>query len=253
MRTRLPVISIFVVILFSAFAHAEDGRWDKVRYNGGTLQSKVDPHDWNNHLSVNSTQITLDLKDGQYVTIPVSEVTGLSYGQEAHRRVSAMFVLFGLFHKTRVHYIGLEYTVDGKKSAVLLQGDKDNYREILTALEQATHAPFSVSEKDRSFVPDTMRATVVKDSDARQSAAAPAAPIANAAPKPEAGTVSLTSNPVGALVYVDDNLAGKTPCTLSLDPGKHTVKVIARQYQTWLRELRVREGSEHTLNAKLEK
>ena len=40
----------------------------------------------------------------------------------------APVALFGLFHKTRLHYIGLQYsTQDNKTAGILLQGDKDNY------------------------------------------------------------------------------------------------------------------------------
>jgi hypothetical protein len=237
--------TVFAVILvFSTAAYAQGNSWNKVRYNGGTLQTKIDPNDWDNHLTVTSDLITLALKDGQKVKIPTKDVTGLSYGQEAHRRVGEMFALFGLFHKSRLHYIGVEYATDGKKGGLLLQGDKDDYREVLLALDNATHAPLSVSEKDREFVPETVQPKVVKE---------PEKEVAKAAPKPGTGTVSLTSNPIGALVYVDDELAGKTPCRLTLDPGKHTVKVIAKEYQTWLRELKVREGAEVTLKAGLEK
>jgi len=115
------------------------------RFSRDGVETKVDPKDWNNHLTVTSDTITLKLKDGQQVEIPARSVTGLSYGQEAHRRVGTMIALgilvspvalFGLMHKTRLHFIGIEYTTpDSKKAGLLLQGDKDNYRAILTALE----------------------------------------------------------------------------------------------------------------------
>jgi hypothetical protein len=237
------------ILLCSTAAHAQGNSWDKVRYNGGTLQTKVDPKDWDNHLTVAPDLITLMLKDGQKVTIPTKDVTRLSYGQEAHRRVGEMFVLFGLFHKSRLHYIGVEYTASGKKGALLLQGDKDDYREVLLALETATHAPLSVSEEDRGFVPKAMRATVVNAALVKDSGA----DTVKTEPKTGKGTLSLTSNPTGADVYVDDDFAGKTPCTLTLDTGKHKVKVIAKGYETWWKELKVQEGSEITLNAGLVK
>src|SRR6185437_12145494 len=158
---RLAVV--LLVLATTLYATSEGNSWNKVRYNGGTLQTKVDPKDWNNHLTVTSDTITLKLKDGQQVEIPTKSVTGLSYGQEAHRRVGTMIALgilvspvalFGLMHKTRLHYIGVEYsTADSKKAGLLFQGDKDNYRAILTALEGSTGAPLSVSEKDREYVP----------------------------------------------------------------------------------------------------
>jgi len=39
----------------------------------------------------------------------------------------APVALFGLFHKTRLHYIGIQYPgADGKKEGILMQGDRDN-------------------------------------------------------------------------------------------------------------------------------
>lgn len=242
---RVAIAALFIFIC-STFAYASENSWDKVRYNGGSLTTKVDPHEWDNRLTVTSDLITFELKDGQKVEISTRNVTGLSYGQEAHRRVVTMVVLFGVFHKTRLHYIGVEYTANGKKAGLLLQGDKDDYQAILLALKNATHAPITVSDKDRGALPETLQANVVKESGDNDEPA-------KTAEKPAAGTLSLTSDPPGADVYINNDLAGKTPCTLTLDPGKHTVKVIARGYLTWSRELKVREGTELTLNADLEK
>lgn len=245
--------AIAFLLVYSTVAYAQGNSWHEVRYNGGTLQTKVDPHDWDNTLTVTSDLITFQLKDGQKVEIPTKDVTSLSYGQEAHRRVGTMvalgiivapLALFGLFHKTRLHFIGIEYTLAGKNSGLLLQGHKDNYRAILQALESATHAPLSVAEKDRQYVPTTVRTTVVKDSD--EGEVKPAA-------KKETGTLSLTSEPNGAEVTIDGEFAGNTPCKLVLDAGKHAVKVTAKDYKEWSRELTVREGSEMTINSQLEK
>ena len=244
MRTMRTIFA--VILISSTAAYAQENSWDKVRYNGGTLHTKVDPKEWDNRLTVTSELITFALKDGQKVRIPTKDVTGLSYGQEAHRRAGEMFVLYGLFHKSRLHYIGLEYMTNGKKGGLLLQGDKDDYRDILQALESATHATLSVSDDDREFLPKTVQAAAPKEPieekvKTRTSAAS------------GKGTVSLTSKPAGAEVYVDNLFAGETPCTLTLDAGRHTVKVIAQKYETWLKELKVREGSEITLNAGLQK
>src|SRR5436190_6430488 len=150
---------LLAILLCSAIvAWAQGNSFDKVRYNGGSVDSKVDPKDWNNHLTVTSDLITLSLKDGKKLQIPPKSVTSLSYGQEAHRRVGTMIALailvapvalFGLFHKTRLHYIGIQYTDSSNKSAgILLQGDKDNYRAMLVAIQGVTNVPVSVSEKD---------------------------------------------------------------------------------------------------------
>jgi hypothetical protein len=254
MRTLRSIVAVLLV--YSTIAYAQGNSWDKVRYNGGTLQTKVDPKDWDNRLTVTSDVIDFKLKDGQKVDIPTKDVTGLSYGQEAHRRVGTMVALgilvapvalFGLFHKTRLHYIGIEYSIEGKKGGLLLQGHKDNYRAILLALESTTHAPLSVSEKDREFVPATVHATVVKDSDEGDAKAA-----AQKETEP-AGSLVITSDPSGAEVYVDGEFSGNTPCKLTVDAGKHTIKVAKKDYKEWTRELTVRERSEMTVNAAMEK
>jgi len=247
---RLAVV--LLVLATTLYATSEGNSWNKVRYNGGTLQTKVDPKDWNNHLTVTSDTITLKLKDGQQVEIPTKSVTGLSYGQEAHRRVGTMIALgilvspvalFGLMHKTRLHYIGVEYaTADGKKAGLLLQGDKNNYRAILTALEGATGAPLSVSEKDREYVPGLPNVQTAREDTAKPGADAKASPAA-AQLKPvataETATVTLKSTPDAADVSVDGNFMGNTPASLKLAAGKHTVKVSHAGYKDWSREITV--------------
>jgi len=198
---------------YVAFGESQGNSWHRVRYNGGTLQSKVDPKDWDNQLTVTSDLITFKLKDGQQVEIPTKTVTGLSYGQEAHRRVGTMvalgilfapLALFGLFHKTRLHFIGIEYkTPDGKGVGLLLQGDKENYRAILTALESATGATLSVSEKDREYVPGLHNTRVVSEKEEPQAATPP-----SEAKAADTASVSVKSVPESADVTADGNFVG---------------------------------------------
>src|SRR5438034_1744097 len=108
---------LLAIVLCSAIvAWAQGNSFDKVRYNGGSVDSKVDPKDWNNHLTVTSELITLALKDGKKLEIPPKSVTSLSYGQEAHRRVGTMvalaivvapFAVCVRFYKTGLHFIGI--------------------------------------------------------------------------------------------------------------------------------------------------
>ena len=242
-------------------ASAQGNSWDKVRYNGGTVQTKVGPKDWGNRLTITSDRIALKLKDGQALEIPTSAVTGLSYGQEAHRRVGTMvalafltpLALFGLFHKTRLHFIGIEYkTLDGKGAGLLLQGDKNNYRAILVALKGATGAPLAVSEKDREFVPAGVQTKVVKESEGEKAGESK---DKGAAPAKEAntGTISVSSTPDNAEISVDGAFMGNTPATLKLTPGKHTIRVVLTGYKEWTKEITVLAGSEVRLAAVLEK
>jgi hypothetical protein len=165
------------LIASTAFADRQSGNtFTKVRYNGGSIDSKVDPKDWDNKLTITPEMIVLELKGPKKAwnkfEIPPKTVTSISYGQEAHRRVGTMIALailvapvalFGLFHKTRLHYIGIQYSLpEGKSGGILLQGDKDNYRAMLVALQGVANVPVSVSEKDRDFVPVSIKSTTVK-------------------------------------------------------------------------------------------
>lgn len=143
--------------------YGQGNMFKDIRYNGGTIHTKVDPKDWGNYLTISSEQINLTLKDGQVLNINPKKVTALSYGQEAHRRVGTMIALgivlaplalFGLFHKTRLHFVGIEFsTEEGKSSGVLLQAHKDNYRAVMMALKGATGAPITISDEDRKYLP----------------------------------------------------------------------------------------------------
>jgi hypothetical protein len=253
---------LFVFFLCSAvLAHAQGNTFNKVRYNGGSVASKVNPKDWDNKLTVSAEAITLELKDKQKVEIAPKSVTSLSYGQEAHRRVGTMVALavlvapvalFGLFHKTRLHYIGVQYsTPESKNAGILLQGDKDNYRAILVALQGVTGAPVSVGEKDREFVPVGLTANVTKSTEEAKGTSEPAG--ASAAAKEGTGTVSVGTNPDGADVFVDGQFYGNSPATLKLKPGKHTIVVKMAGYKDWSRDLATDAGTEAHLSATLEK
>lgn len=253
--------ALSVILCCSILAYADGNTFTRVRYNGGSVPSKVDAKDWNNRLTVGSDAIMLVLHDKQSVQIPPKSVTSLSYGQEAHRRVGTMIALavlvapvalFGLFHKTRLHYIGIQYKMpDGKNAGILLQGDKNNYRAMLVALQGVTGAPVSVAEKERSFIPVGVTTTVTKDRGG--STPAPANAMAESAPAPAdaVGTVSLTTSPDGADVYVDGQFNGSSPATLKLKPGKHAIRVSAAGYQDWSREIITDAGASVSLRATL--
>ena len=254
--------SLALVLCSSMLAYGQGNTFTKVRYNGGSVASKVDPKDWNNNLTVTPDAITLETKDKVKVDIPPKSVTSLSYGQEAHRRVGTMVALailvapvalFGLFHKTRLHYIGIQYnTPDGKNAGILLQGDKDNYRAILVALQGVSGAPVSVSEKDRDFVPVGVTTSVAKESEDNKAGNQKPSE-ASTAKQDSAGTVSVSTVPEGADVYADNQFFGNGPATLKLKPGKHTVTVKMAGYKDWSRDISTDAGSEAHLTANLEK
>ena len=257
---KLVTRVVALVLCFSILAYA-DGNTFKVRYNGGSISTKVNQDDWDNKLSVSSEDIVFTLKDGQSVTIPPKTVSSISYGQEAHRRVGtaigiAVFslglgALFAL-HKTKLHYIGITYTdKDGKSQGLLLQGDKSNFRAILVALQGVTGAPISVSEKERSEIPAGLVANTTKAPE--ESKPTPAA-VAAAGPVDESkALVQLSSTPDSAEVYLDNAFVGNTPAVLKLPVGKHTIKLTSSGFKDWTRELDAQAGMEVHLKATMDK
>lgn len=250
--------AVALVLCCSMFAYA-GGNTFKVRYNGGSVASQVSPKDWGNDLEVTGDLITLHLKDGAKLDIPPKSVTSLSYGQEAHRRVGTMVALavlvapvalFGLLHKTRLHYIGIQYkTTEGKDAGILLQGDKDNYRAMLVALQGVTGAPVAVAEKDREFVPVGLTTNVAKESDsAAKSASASKETVlpesaAGASNKNPATTeVDISSTPSGADIEVDGKFVGSTPSSVSLAAGDHDVSLKKSGFLIWNRKISVSGG-----------
>jgi hypothetical protein len=168
----------------------------------------------------------------------------------------APVALFGFLHKTRLHYIGIQYTTsDNKNAGILLQGDKDNYRAILLALQGVTQVPVAVGEKDREFIPVGVKVDVNKgEQDKKESPVTTAeAKTVSASAESANGSVNVSSNPTGADITVDGNFVGNCPASLKLTPGKHALTVKVNGYKDWSREITVQAGSEVQLNATLEK
>ena len=125
---------------------------NKVRYRGGTVKAKTSAYDWNTTLRITDDAIELLINPNVKVRIPVRDVTSLSYGQEAYRRVSEAAgatsappppSLFGLLHASKEHMIGIVYhTDDGKTAAVLLEAQ---FRSVLTLLKYATGKPVEIT------------------------------------------------------------------------------------------------------------
>lgn len=270
MRAACRLCAFVLCIMLAAYALAEGNSWDKVRYSGGTLQAEVDPGDWNNHLSVSSDRIVLQLSDGSKSEIPTKSITGLSYGQQAHGRISSITkvnvpssesesVIFGL-RRTRLHFIGIEYRLpDGKNSGLLLQGNKDNYRAIIKALEKATGSSVAALEKDREYLTDTPAAKPVDD---------PKPPAAKPTPEPKSpatatnggkgkpgkpGTLAIRSSPKIASLTVDGVAMGNTPSSLKLSSGPHSVAVSLAGYKDWVTSVTIETGETVSLKAELEK
>jgi hypothetical protein len=254
--------AIIILLSLTTVVYSQGNMFDKIRYNGGAIQTKVKPDDWGNHLTVSSDEIKLELKDGQIVRIDPKRVTGLSYGQEAHRRVGTMvalgillapLALFGLFHKTRLHFVGVEFTTeDDKKSGLLLQAHKDNYRAVLMGLRGVTGAPISVAEEDRKYVPTEVAAVSAKDTEKSNTSGVQEAGKASSHEEIP-GTIRVTSDPEGGEIVVDGEFVGNAPAQLKLAVGKHSIRIKSEGYEEWAKEINVLAGSELTVRSILKK
>jgi hypothetical protein len=141
-----------LLALSTHWLSAGGNSWNKIRYAGGTVAAKVNPYDWNTTLTVTPDKIVLVFAHRSTLELGPSQVTGLSYGEEAYRRVADMvalsvvflnpLVLFGILHQSKNHFVGIEFRgADAKSGAVLLEADKNSYRAILETLKTVTGKP----------------------------------------------------------------------------------------------------------------
>ena len=117
----------------------------KVTYDGGSIPDTKAGS--SARLSFDATHIQLTAKDADIVTVPVSAITEISYGQDVHRRVGAAIglavVSFGVgalmaLTKSKKHFVGLTWADGDKKGGFVMQCDKNDYRGILLGLEGVT-------------------------------------------------------------------------------------------------------------------
>jgi len=81
----------------------------------------------------------------------------------------------------------------------------------------------------------------------------PAQSQASATPSGNLGTVSVTSDPDGAEIFVDSVGHGYAPAILKLPPGKHFIQLVRQGYKDWTSNVDVKESSIVNVTAKLEK
>jgi hypothetical protein len=154
MRKTLSVIFSLLLISIPCLSQ---GNQFKVRYNGGTIETKVKLDSWDNLMTVTSKEIFLKLKDGQEVRIDPKTVHGLSYGRNASRNIKGYaaaaillspFMAFGMLKKNKQHFIGITYESEpGVRGAILVQGKNDNYRALLNTLKAVTGKEVETEEK----------------------------------------------------------------------------------------------------------
>jgi hypothetical protein len=147
-RNRIVIGILISLWADSSRLAAADPVWRKLRYQGGTIEAKVNPFDWNTTLKASGKQLDFVFAGQKTVTVNTADITALSYGQKAYRRVADMaalsvvvtpVALFGLLHKSKDHLIGIQYkTADGQPAGLLFMVHKDDYRELLLRLRVVT-------------------------------------------------------------------------------------------------------------------
>ncbi len=125
--------------------------WNKIRYQGGTVQVKVNPFDWNTTLKLNGDVIELNFAGRKTITIASHDVIAVTEGEAAYRRISGLVALkgnprpvplFGVLHSDQDHLIGLEFrNADGVQGVVLLLIRKDDWNEVLQTLSALSGKP----------------------------------------------------------------------------------------------------------------
>jgi hypothetical protein len=117
----------------------------KVTYDGGSVPDLKAGTGLKLYIESNQIRLARDKKD--VITIPVSSVTEISYGQDVHRRVGAAIGLalisFGIgalmaLTKSKKHFIGLTWANADQKGGFAMQCDKNDYRGVLAGLEGVT-------------------------------------------------------------------------------------------------------------------
>jgi hypothetical protein len=152
MRCALTSCILFVS-LATWSAAADRHSWNKIRYMGGTVKAKMNPYEWNTTLTVNSDSIMMvfapsrAFQPSQTVRLRPSQITSLSYGLGAWRRVSEVSgavmppkpkSLFGILPD--YVSVGIIFQDDnGKAGGVLLETYVGSV--ILQALKEVTGKP----------------------------------------------------------------------------------------------------------------
>ena len=141
MKTTVALVLCFLVPI--AVFGADNSY--KVTYDGGSVSDLKAGTGLKLYIESNQIRLARDKKD--VITIPVSSVTEISYGQDVHRRVGAAIGLalisFGIgalmaLTKSKKHFIGLTWANADQKGGFAMQCDKNDYRGVLAGLEGVT-------------------------------------------------------------------------------------------------------------------
>lgn len=144
-------VAALLIVLFLGLSPARaagtDKIWNKIRYEAGTVDARVNPFDWNTTLRVLPLGIEIVFEARKRIFIEKQNVTTLTTGEAAYRKVAETLVnassrpvpLFGILRNSKDHLLGIEFrNADGSNGAVLLMVHKDSYSELIQALSNLT-------------------------------------------------------------------------------------------------------------------
>jgi PEGA domain len=131
---------------------------------------------------------------------------------------------------------------------VALAGYKDWSRDITALSGSEVHLTANLEKPDLSKQGSQTAAPV----GTAEASAAGGEPISTR-PGENTSTISVTSEPTGAQIYLDDSSAGIAPVTLKLKPGKHSIRAFKKDYQNWLGAVTVEAGQNLSLTVAMQK
>ena len=138
------IFALMLCILVPLAIFGADNSY-KVTYDGGSVPDLKAGAGLKLYIESNQIRLARDKTD--VITIPVSSVTEISYGQDVHRRVGAAIglalVSFGIgalmaLTKSKKHFIGLTWANGDQKGGFAMQCDKNDYRGVLAGIEGVT-------------------------------------------------------------------------------------------------------------------
>jgi hypothetical protein len=126
------------------------------------------------------------------------------------------------------------------------------YQQVGDELAGDPQQKSAIKAPEKAIAVPEAKAVPAEPSMTKPAEAVSSTPAASVAPSSK-GTVTVSSVPDGADVYVDNNFVGNAPATLKLAAGKHTVKVQQDGYKAWTKDVSVLADSEANLKASLAK
>jgi hypothetical protein len=128
-------------------------------------------------------------------------------------------------------------------AAIYLNGVFQGYSPM--TIPNLAPSTYSMKASLNGYSPNTQMITVYSGQTASYYPVLQQSP-----PSPhDTGTVSVTSNPSAALIYVDGNYQGKAPLTVTLYPGSHSFRLTLPGYDDFTVTMYVNANTNQKLNA----